>query len=242
MISEVRYTWTAVRNICLFESLLFTRRKDGLLDSQSWYEGELGKGCKGMTDCSCSKQWSSLALASFSEHPIIQSGQFGEGRGYKGWTTDGDGWRSGSLSASVRGEQMLYRKGHTAAQSAGSGGKCGGERKCTQPCLPRGPPCLRRQDPSSVSKAIFTNAWKLLLLSLRLSCEGMKHRQIPSLGTRQSQHLISTLCGRQGIYCSVPNHRRPMASIYIQYIYFLSVCFVPGKHVVYAQFWLSELK
>lgn len=64
---------------------------------------------------------------------------------------------------------------------------------CIQPCLPRGPPCLRRQDPSSVSKAIFTNAWKLLLLSLRLSCEGMKHRQIPSLGTRQSQHLIHTV-------------------------------------------------
>lgn len=67
----------------------------------------------------------------------------------------------------------------------------GGKGRCAQPCLPRGPPCLRRQDPSSVSKAIFTNAWKLLLLSLRLSCEGIKHRQIPSLGT---QHFISPLC------------------------------------------------
>lgn len=129
-----------------------------------------------------------------------------EGGKNRGRTTDGDGWRSGSLSASVRGEQMLYWSGCTTAQSAGSGGGGGegnggegrGEEKRPQPCLPRGPPCLRRQDPSSVSKAIFTNAWKLLLLSLRLSCEGMKHRQIPSLGTQQqspaSKHLMSTLC------------------------------------------------
>lgn len=64
-----------------------------------------------------------------------------------------------------------------------------------QPCLPRGPPCLRRQDPSSVSRAIFTKAWKLLLLSLRLSCEETKHRQIPSLETQMLR---------------VPDRRRPL--------------------------------
>lgn len=73
-------------------------------------------------------------------------------------------------------KQMLYWK---AAQRLEKG-------RFAQPRLPWGSPCLRRQDPSSVSKAIFTNAWKLLLLSLRLSCEGTKRRQIPSLGTQQA--------------------------------------------------------
>lgn len=59
----------------------------------------------------------------------------------------------------------------------------GGGRSKPQPRLPRGPPCLCRQEPRRVSRASFTKAWKLLLLSLRLSCEGKTQRQIPWLET-----------------------------------------------------------
>lgn len=107
---------------------------------------------------------------------------------------DGDQVNFFFFFATARGEHMLYCQAtqQHSLQALGKRAKWrGGKGRCAQPCLPRGPPCLRRQDPSSVSKAIFTNAWKLLLLSLRLSCEGIKHRQIPSLGT---QHFISPLC------------------------------------------------
>ncbi|MEQ2302097.1 hypothetical protein AMECASPLE_002993 [Ameca splendens] len=87
------------------------------------------------------------------------------------------------------GKQMLYCKATQQHRLLVQGGK----GRDAQPCLPWGPPCLRRQDPSSVSKAIFTNAWKLLLLSLRLSCEGIKQRQIPSLGTQQSGQGVTKL-------------------------------------------------
>lgn len=151
-------------------------------------------------------------LECISERPISQSGQrgagdrksLGKGKKKTSWTTDGDGWRSGSLSAFARGKQVLFWNWPYNSPVCRLRGKAWG----SQPCLPREPPCLRRQDPSSVSKAIFTKAWKLLLLSLRLSCEGMKHRQIPSLEPQRSQHLISTLCARhkEGILC-VPDHR-----------------------------------
>lgn len=59
----------------------------------------------------------------------------------------------------------------------------GGGRSKPQPCLPRGPSCLRRQEPRRVSRASFTKAWKLLLLSLRLSCEGKTQWQIAWLET-----------------------------------------------------------
>lgn len=59
----------------------------------------------------------------------------------------------------------------------------GDGRSKPQPCLPRGPSCLRRQEPRRVSRASFTKAWKLLLLSLRLSCEGKTQWQIAWLET-----------------------------------------------------------
>lgn len=168
-------------------------------------------------------------LEPISEHPITQSGQCGEGGRRKvggggreqrnnRWWMDGDQVHFPPLWEVSR---CCVGRPHNSP-----GFRLRGvEVWCAQPCLPRGPPCLRRQDPSSVSKAIFTNAWKLLLLSLRLSCEGMKHRQIPSLGTQQSQHLISTPCAR---HREVPNHWRPIATL--------------GNHVVCAQIWLAGLK
>lgn len=139
------------------------------------------------------------------EHPINQSGQLlGKGT-EKVWRRGKVGvnglnnrwwWMEVRFTFSARGEQVLYWNWPRNSPVCRLRGKVSG----SQPCFPRGPPCLRRQDPSSVSKAIFTNAWKLLLLSLRLSCEGMKHRQIPSLETQQSQHLISTQ--RQVIFVS----------------------------------------
>lgn len=174
----------------------------GLLDSLPWDEGELGKEGKGRQTLFIFelKAMVRFNLECISEHPISQSGQcagrgqkkFGEGGGRKKnrglnnrWW-----WMEIRFTFSARGEQMLCWNWPYNSPVCRLRRKVWG----SQPCLPRGPPCLRRQDPSSVSKAIFTNAWKLLLLSLRLSCEGMKHRQIPSLETRQSQHLVYTLC------------------------------------------------
>lgn len=71
---------------------------------------------------------------------------------------------------------------------AGGGGERGGGP--SQPCLPRGPPCLRRHEPSRVSNAIFTKAWKLLLLSLRLSCEGTQ-TQTDSFTGDTAHHFTS---------------------------------------------------
>ena len=195
--TEARCTRTAVRNCSLFE-WLFTRTVYGLLGSLSWDEGEFwGKGWKRGWQTIfllSSKRWSGFNLESFSEHPKSHSGQWwgkGSRKRLEGteveqqMVMDGDQVHSLPLWEVSR---CCIGTGCNHGLVCGLGG--GGEW-CAQPCLPRGPPCLRRQDPSSVSKAIFTNAWKLLLLSLRLSCEGMKHRQIPSLGTQQSQHLIS---------------------------------------------------
>lgn len=139
-------------------------------------------------------------LECISEHPISQSGQCGGRWTEKVWRRRGEKkknrglnnrwwWMEIRFTFSARGEQMLCWNWPYNSPVCRLRRKVWG----SQPCLPRGPPCLRRQDPSSVSKAIFTNAWKLLLLSLRLSCEGMKHRQIPSLETRQSRHLIYTV-------------------------------------------------
>lgn len=114
---------------------------------------------------------------------VVGSGE--EGRWGRGWPTDGDGWRSGALSLQW-GEQMLRWMPSVQSEGSERGGRGGGGGRGSQPCLPLGPPCLRRQEPSSVSRAIFTKAWKLLLLSLRLSCEGGWNRQIPSLETQQN--------------------------------------------------------
>lgn len=74
--------------------------------------------------------------------------------------------------------QALSSDGQMAA-----GDWLGGGRSKPQPGRPWGPPCLRRQEPRRVSRASFTKAWKLLLLSLRLSCGGKTKRQILWLET-----------------------------------------------------------
>lgn len=162
--------WTAVRN-CLFGEYL--QEESGLLHSQ-W--DSIREGDKRVFFSS--KQWSGLTWSVFVffsraanklEWTVWRDGDRWGWGGDRDWTTDGDGWRSGLQSASVRGEQTLRWKRAVQQSSVQvEEGKAGP----SQPCLPRGPPCLRRHEPSRVSNAIFTKAWKLLLLSLRLSCEG----------------------------------------------------------------------
>lgn len=135
--------------------------------------------------------WSGLVVFFIPEQLISWSGQcWGGGGGWgvedRDWTTDGDGWRWGSQSASGRGEQTL-RWNQAGPACRRRRGTRGGP---SQPCLPRGPPCLRRHEPSRVSNAIFTNAWKLLLLSLRLSCEGTQ-TQTDSFAGDAAHHSTS---------------------------------------------------
>lgn len=125
-----------------------------------------------------------LVAISISKHPASPSrhcGERGREQRVRGgqMAMDGDQVHFLPLCEQVNGVVRPHGSPVCRPRVKGVGG--------TQPCLPRGPPCLRRQDPSSVSKAIFTNAWKLLLLSLRLSCEGTEHRQIPSLGTHSNE-------------------------------------------------------
>lgn len=136
-------------------------------------------------------EWLDFLFFFSPEQLINWSGQCWGGGG---WRRMGDGGRTGieqqmemdgdggSQSASVRGEQTLRWNRAVQAEEGSAGGGGG-----SQPCLPRGPPCLRRHEPSRVSNAIFTKAWKLLLLSLRLSCEGTQ-TQIDSFTGDTAHH------------------------------------------------------
>lgn len=183
----------AIRNGCLFE-WLFTRRICRLLDSLSGKE--VDSGTEGRQNSFFFFQLKAViyqeCIPESETHRCKRKEDVSLGRG--GWGRQGgekekqrltnrwrwmDGWSRGPASLQWA-EQMLRLVGWCHGSVCRLPGGCvfGGRgvagRGGSQPCLPRGPPCLRRQEPSSVSRAIFTKAWKLLLLSLRLSCEGTR--------------------------------------------------------------------
>lgn len=178
--------YNAIRNGCLFE-WLFTRRICRLLDSQSGKEVNSGRK-RGKTNflfLSGVYSWVwNIPEQTVGGNQCGNRGGWG-GRGGGQRLTNRWWWMETGLTVSAVRWADAALDGLMSRFSLRLRGKVWG----SQPCLPRGPPCLRRQEPSSVSRAIFTKAWKLLLLSLRLSCEGDETDRY--LHWRHSNHSIS---------------------------------------------------